>query len=111
MRALARRLATAGMLAAVMIVGGCETNRKPMPVVTVTVLPEDDAFQLNGQRMTLKQLTEELRQVAEHNHREKTQNSRAMVRLGSRPGVDYDRVRAIEELCNSMGLDKIEKGM
>jgi hypothetical protein len=94
----------------------CQGERKPMPVVTVAVLADDDAYQLNGQRMTGKQLAEELRQIADHNRRERTDNSRAdnsraVVRLAARPGADYDRVRAVEELCVSLGLDKIEKGM
>ncbi|MBA2479925.1 MAG: hypothetical protein H0V44_04620 [Planctomycetes bacterium] len=89
----------------------CYGNRKPIPVVTVAVLAEDDAFQLNGQQMNGKQLAEELRQIAQHNRREKTDNSRAVVRIASRPGANYDRLRAVEELCHSLGLDKIEKGM
>ncbi|MBA3709634.1 MAG: hypothetical protein H0W83_12540 [Planctomycetes bacterium] len=110
MRGFARLLATACLLAVVIVGGGCYGERKPIPVVTVAVLPEDDAFLYNGERMTWKQVGEELRQVAEHNRREKTQNSRAVVRLASRPGADYSRVRAVEEYCNSIGLDKIEKG-
>jgi hypothetical protein len=100
------------LIALALIAGfaGCE-DRKPIPVATVVVLPDEDAYQLNGQRMTLRQLAEELRAIADHNRRDKTPGARAIVRLSSRPGVDYDRVRAVEEFCNGIGLDKIEKGM
>jgi hypothetical protein len=88
---------------------GCPGDRKPIPLVNVVVLPQDDAYLFNGQQMTFKQVADELTQLADHNRRDKGRDVRAIVRLSSRPGVDYGRVRDVEEFCNSIGLDQIEK--
>jgi hypothetical protein len=106
-----RPLLLALVAACSLLLAGCPGDRKPMPVVTVVVLDADDSFQFNGQQMTWRQLSEELRQLAEHNRRPNSNDVRAIVRLSSRPGVAYDRVRDVEEYCNSIGLDNIEKGM
>jgi biopolymer transport protein ExbD len=105
------RIALAALIACGLLLGGCIGDaRKPIPVVTVVVLPADDAYQFNGQQMTFRQVADELTQLADHNRREKGKDVRAIVRLASRPGVDYGRVRDVEEFCNSIGLDQIEKG-
>ena len=102
------RIACLALLACAL--GGCYGERKPIPVVTVVVAPQEDAYVFNGQQMTFKQLADELTQLADHSRREKGQDARAIVRLSARPGVEYGRVRDIEEFCNSIGLDQIEKG-
>jgi hypothetical protein len=104
MRPLLVALAACGL-----VLAGCPGERKPIPVVNVGVLPQDDTYLFNGQRMTFRQLADELSQLAEHNRRSKGVDARAIVRLSSRPGVDYGRVRDVEEFCNSVGLDQIEK--
>lgn len=103
-------LALVGALSLVAL-AGCPDERKPIPVVNVVVLPDDDAYSVNGQRMGFRQLSEELRTISDNNQRQKRVNARAIVRLSSQAGVNYDRVRRVEEYCNSVGLDKIEKGL
>jgi hypothetical protein len=104
-----RALALVALLACGFALAGCAGDRKPIPVVNVVVLPQDDAYLFNSQQMTFKQLADELSQLADHNHRDKGRDARAIVRLSSRPGTDYGRVRDVEEFCNSVGLDQIEK--
>ncbi len=93
------------------VLAGCPGDRKPIPVVAVVVLPDDDTYSVNGQRMSYRQMCDELRTIAENNQREKRVDARAIVRLSSQEGANYDRVRRVEDYCNSVGLDNIQKGL
>jgi hypothetical protein len=100
-----------GLLFGALALGGCmDGERKPIPIVEIHLLDADDAYVLNGQNMTLAQVKRELLLVAQNNRREKSGDSRAMVRLYSPPGVDYLRVTQLQEYCVSIGLDQIQGG-
>jgi hypothetical protein len=97
--------------AALAMPAGCslDPERKPIPVMEIHLLEADDGYTLNGQQMTLAQVKRELLETAQQNRREKSGDSRAVVRLYLPPGVDYTRVTQLQEYCVSIGLDQIEK--
>lgn len=103
---LARALLLA---AALLLLVGCPGSSRPIPVVNVVVMAVEDAYRFDGQQVSARQLSEELRRLADHNRR-KEGNVRAIVRLSSEPGADYARVRDVEEFCVQVGIVQIEKG-
>ncbi len=97
-------------LGLLLVVAGCmdSDERKPVPIVTVEVLREPEAYRYNGQRVSKKQLDEELRLLAEQHARERMGSARVIVRLRTEPGADYTRTTALQDQCIGLGLNKLE---
>ena len=68
-----------------------DPERKPIPVMEIHLLEADDGYTLNGQQMTMAQIKRELLETAQQNRREKSGDSRAVVRLYLPPGVASPR--------------------
>jgi biopolymer transport protein ExbD len=83
--------------------------RDPSEIVTLVVMAKDDSFRLDNEPMNERQLRQQLRAIADANRMSTTGRINAVVRLSSEATVDYDRVRAIEDFCTTIGLDRIEK--
>ncbi len=110
MRALdPRRLWLAAMLAILGLMTGCDDDeRKPMPMVNIVVLAEDNSYLLNDQRMGLRELKVELRRIADETRRPVTNACRAYVRLDVKLGADRNRADEVVSFCNGVGLVQIE---
>jgi hypothetical protein len=92
-----------------LLLGGCAGQvRDPSVIITLVVTDKANSFRLDGEPMSERQAKEQLRAISEEN-RMPSGRTNAVVRLSSEAGTDYDRVRAIEDYCTTIGLDRIEK--
>jgi biopolymer transport protein ExbD len=92
-----------------LLLSGCgPEERKPIPVINITVLSEPGVYVLGDKRLYLSSLQEELEKIADENRRAIGTSVRAHVRIAYPRSVPYAQVEEVVGLCSSIGLDKVE---
>jgi len=100
------RNALLAILLIVLTLGACQ-DRKPPPVVDITLMPTPGVYTYNGQRLNEEALKRELRYLAQENRVEITQGSRVRVRIRAPQGGNNRQVQDIYSYCQSIGLHTV----
>ncbi len=104
-----RPAAAALALSAVAALAGCggvPSDRPPPPIERIDITPR--GFVLDGEGMDERRMKAELSAYADR-HRDQSGAARVIVRLTVEQGVDYDRVRDLQDWLVSVGLVQIEQ--
>jgi biopolymer transport protein ExbD len=97
------------LIAIALLLAGCAPEeRKPIPVINITVLSEPGVYLLGDKRLYLSSLQEELEKIADENRRAIGSTVRAHVRITYPRSVPYSSVNEVVGMCSSIGLDKVE---
>jgi biopolymer transport protein ExbD len=100
-----RRIA---IIVAAALLCGCEDNeRKPIPVIEVVILDQAGTYRIDGRTLYESALRDELQAIADKYRRPATGNCRAYVRVSHGRTVGFDRVQHVMDLCQGVGLDKV----
>lgn len=106
MRVLAAIVALGALL-----LSGCgfvPEDRKPIPVIAITVLSEPGVYMLDDKTYYLSSLQRELQKIADENRRPVSNTVRANVHVYHAKKVPYSSVEEVLSILSSMGLDKFD---
>jgi biopolymer transport protein ExbD len=106
MRCAAALLALATLLGAFAL-AGCGEQRKPVPVIHVTVLAEPGTYLLENERLYLTELKTALQKVADKFRRPTTRDARAQVIVAHSSRIPYHRVEEVIGMCVEVGLTDV----
>jgi biopolymer transport protein ExbD len=106
MRSASALLALATLLG-VFALSGCGEQRKPVPVIHVTVLAEPGTYLLEGERLYLTELKTALQKVADKYRRPTTRDARAQVIVEHSARIPYHRVEEVIGMCVEVGLASV----
>ena len=82
---------------------GCpDEERKPIPIITITVL-DDGGYRLAGKRYDRDLLFSEITRLALENRRG-TGDARAIVEVRTQPGASFNRAQDVISHCVSAGF-------
>jgi biopolymer transport protein ExbD len=97
-------------LAALLLAGGCDEfdTRPDPPAVAEIELTVDGGYRLDGRVVTEEQLDRGLSRRVADAPNEKLGRTRLQVVIRHAPGINYERVLAVQERCQGLGISKIE---
>ena len=99
-------LLLAGLLFAA---AGCDDTRPDPPPPSADVeLTADGGYRLDGRVVTSAQLDRELTRRAADAPNEKLGRTRLHVVIRHAIGVEYERVRELQERCQRLGISQVE---
>jgi biopolymer transport protein ExbD len=100
-------MARALLLAIVLSLTGCfEPTRPPVPVINIVVLEEGGTYLLDGEKVYLDELRNQVQDLADKYRRKLAGNARARVKVCHSAKVPYFRVQEVVGMCSDVGLDK-----
>lgn len=95
-------------LAVLLLAGGCDDLRTDPPPVAEIELAADGSYLLDGRPVTSDQLDRALRKQAAEAPNAKLGRTRLQVVIRHAPGIPYDRVLALQERCQGLGISQVE---
>jgi len=95
-------------LAVLLLAGGCDGVRADPPPVAEVALTADGGYVLDGRPVTPEQLDRALSRRAAEAPNEKLGRTRLQVVIHHAPGVAYERVLALQERCQGLGISQVE---
>jgi biopolymer transport protein ExbD len=93
---------------ALLAFGGCDDERKPVPVLTIRVLA-DGTYQLNREVMSAQKLREEIQRTADENRRAIGSTTRVQVRIATQAGARQADKQMVLNTCIAAGINSIEQ--
>lgn len=103
-----RGIAGAALLVALAL-AGCEDGTRPDPdPVAEVMLTADGGFRIDGRTIASDRLERELSRRAADAKGDKLGRTSLVVHLTFAPGVDYQRVLALQERCQALGIVQVE---
>jgi len=96
------------ILCAGLLIGGCDDERKPVPVLNIRVMA-DGTYQLNRAPMRIEKLREEIQRVADENRRSIGSTSRVYVRITTQIGASQLDKNTALNACVAAGINSIEQ--
>ena len=96
------------IVCAMLLIGGCEDDRKPVPVLRIRVMA-DGSFRLNNEPMTIDKLRDEVQRSADENRRAIGSTTRLQVRIATQVGASQVDKETALNACVAAGINSIEQ--
>lgn len=96
------------IIAAIVLIGGCDEERKPVPVLNIRVMA-DGSYLLNRESMKAEKLRDEIQRVADENRRAIGTTSRVYVRIATQAGASQANKSMVLNACVAAGINSIEQ--
>lgn len=97
------------LLASILVLAGCEDGTRPDPdPVAEIAIADDGGFRLDGRAIAPDRLDRELSRRAADATGPKLGRTSLRVRISFAPGTDYQRVLALQERCQALGIVQVE---
>ena len=93
---------------AVLLVGGCDDDRKPVPVIAIRVLA-NGTYEVNHEPMSAAKLKEEITRIADENRRDIGNTSRVYVRIATEAGASQNNKSKVVNICLAAGINSIQQ--
>ena len=106
---LRSRWTVALVCSALFFVAGCLNDERPDPPPVAEIrIGADGGYLLDARPVTPERLDRELTRRAAEERNEKLGRTRLQVKVSFAPGTAYDRVQALVERCQGLGIVQVE---